>query len=381
MSVHTADEYGAGNLGPEEVRSLRDEWHKYMQGESCGNLARWTYSDPARWENLIKETNRGKGHYFSPVEQNLLESSAEMIAKIIRHNEIPGRSVNTLLEWGPGTGEKIVPVVRSLENLHTVVFFDRQLAFMQEARNKVYRTGRPVGVQMHEQDFGQSGISAFDSGCLGLELGGTLFNIEGRPDEAFPYKKLQSRLRKLSEHFYRSGWILVTQHLGKDQDDILESYRGEHVANFVRGPLALAKKVFDIKGMNPDDFSYNPTYCLRNYLLAHFMKATRPMRLTMNDGTAYTLTADFMNAPINSYKPGEMLFVQCAASAGLEVVKTFNDRDHVLAIHLLRKETRRSDVHPAVMDYILRHAPERLPALLGQQVVNDRLAEPTPLRT
>lgn len=311
------------------------------------------YFDPEIWTNLVQKTREGVGHYFAQTEQTLLEDASPAIADIIREieeKEHRESGVAMLVEWGPGTGEKVLPVLKAMKSVKKVVFFDKQKAFTAAAQRNVEKTLANVSVNTQEQDFSQKTvIYAFNASAMAVELGATIFNIEGHPSSNFPAAVLTERLKNLCINSDRSSWLLISQHLGNGPEDLLRCYEGKHIEDFVRSPLHLVKRVFNIREMDPDtDFVYRPVFISGSHLFAHYMQSTVRKTYGMNDGTKHYITESTKNSPINSYKPPEDIFLDCAARAGLEKVTTFYDQDYVMAIHLLRRQPvieRAADVY------------------------------------
>lgn len=329
-------------LSAKDRKAFRHDLDDFFRGRRSGHLDKWAYRVPQRWESLVRAAMANESpYYLATVELPVLEKNAPDIVQRIKGFLEQGHGITTVFERGPGTGEKVVPLIRSLNgSLKSVTFFDIQTAFLEAAADKIEAVRREqnaddVDVTLIAEDFEeQMSRAVFRSNTLGVELGGTILNISGKPQDPFPKKTLTNRFAKLAGQFHKNGFFVVTQHVGNGAEDIVSCYSGDHNRNFALGPLDLAAEVFDTEDYDPRVlFTHDSTYTSHNHLLANLAKVTKEAKFKI-DGTWYEVGPSFENSTVNSYKPNEETFLSCAKA--FLPVATYHDERRRIAIHLLR---------------------------------------------
>jgi hypothetical protein len=340
-------------LSPEQIRQLTNDLDDFFSGRRGGHLDKWSYVDSTKWEALVvAATRRYSPYYLSVVEQPVLFKNAGRLAEVVENRKdiidenTPKQGVTTLFVRGPGTGEKIVPIVGAINGqLNHVLLFDLSRDFTSIAAHRLSAIRPDLSISELNFDFEapQNG-SRIHGSSLGLELGATLFNIPNKPDAAFPKEALRERFSRMAGQYGRGqkSWALVTQHINQDASGVVKCYSDKFNREFALNALELANQIPGTENFDPSAlFEHTPTLIELgngNRVVAHMArpKFTEPVTFRIG-GKEYTIAPDFRNSTINSYLPTEEMFKECAESkdAGFKVIDTYYDEDKKIAIHLM----------------------------------------------
>ena len=331
-------------LSKEEIEQLKIDLDDFLTGKRSGHLDRWSYVDAKKWEKLVTASVNGHSDYFlARDEQPVLQKNAAKIADFIEKRG----GASALFVRGTGTGTKLIPLLRELNgSLKTVFLVDLSKEFTDIAGDRV-REARPDISDITELNIDfeapQNGVK-IGASCLSLELGGTLFNIQGNPYKKFPEDVLEQRLGKMVAQLgsLKKSWILVTQPISRNVQDVVRSYNDQWNHEFALNALNLAAQIPGTEGFDPAQlFEHVPTPIALdngNGVIGHMAKAkfTAPVSFKIG-GKRYTLRPDFMNSAINSYIAAEDVFKRAAANANAPVVMSFYDEKRRIALHLMER--------------------------------------------
>jgi len=330
-------------LNKEQIEQLKDDLDAFFTGRKSGHLDRWSYVNSKKWEDLVEAAMRGRSpYYLAHIEQPVLFKSAGKISEIVEN----GDGITTMMVRGPGTGAKIVPIVGAVNgNLKTVILVDLSSEFTKIASDRIHQTRPDLDIFELNFDFEAPQNNArINASCLGLELGGTLFNMDTDQRDRFPREKLQHRLDKMAVQFARrhTNWMMVTQPINADSKDVVASYKDKFNDEFALNALQLARQIPGTEDFDPDAlFEHTPTardLGDGNRVIEHIAKPKFDKAVSFKiGGKKYTLKPDFENSAINSYLASEKTFKECAeaSSAGFRVVESYYDDKKRIAVHLM----------------------------------------------
>jgi hypothetical protein len=258
-------------LNPEQIRQLTIDLDDFLTGKRGGHLDKWSYVDSSKWEALVvAATRRYSPYYLSIVEQPVLFKNAGRLAEVVENRKdivdeyTPKQGVTTLFVRGPGTGEKIVPIVGAINGqLNHVLLFDLSQDFTSIAAHRLSAIRPDLTISEFNFDFEapQNG-SRIHGSSLGLELGATMFNIPNKPDNPFPKENLRNRFARMAAQYGRGqkSWALVTQHINPDAAGVVKCYSDKFNREFALNALALANQIPGTENFDPEKlFEHTPT--------------------------------------------------------------------------------------------------------------------------
>ena len=214
------------------------------------------------------------------------------------------------------------------------------------------------------------GGHTIDGNALGLELGGTMFNMPGKniarnagpldkyihdacinttPEDGqkivgdFPHARLERRLAAFAGQFTNSNsHAVITLHNNPNDADLIQCYRGEDNARFVRNIFHLINACEDIETENfdPAMFLHKPALFhvddQDNRVVAHMTPVNIDSAVKIKvAGDRYKLKPGFMNSPINTWLPASHTF-NAAACPHFEFIKSYHDDKSRIEIALMR---------------------------------------------
>lgn len=336
------------------------QYSDYFNGLAQGNLANLCYLRPERWVDLVVAAKEGRvPYYMATIGIETMEKNAKSIAKEISRFHEGKKKITLLYERGPGTGEKVVPMVEALNgNLKSVILYDLQTDFLRATRENIGRLRKErdldeVNITTITEDWSSATDNAHCANTLGLELGGSVFNIAGNDWDSIAASVTVDTLRSMADQVDSNyeNWLIIEQDIGigsvdpKEEKKFFEySYSSEENARFCAEPLELFSLLFETEGYDPNAFEYRPVFDPKTRLLSHNMVVTRPMKFRA-EGQEFVLPRGFMNATINSFKPTQEQFLVAAREAEHECIATFHDPNNLTALHLFHRNYESQENH------------------------------------
>lgn len=284
-----------------------------------GHLDKYAYLTPINWEKLVDAVKTGESSYYlahPDIEVPVLERIAEKEA-LIKEN---GSEITQIFEVGPGTGQKIIPFIEKIKTLKGAVLIDYEMEFNESAHNAIRTVRTDIPVTLIQQDFESLKFRTKISGNpLGLILGGTICNMDGRPEDCteFPTQKLTDKFNSISNLYHDDGFLITTIDSGTESE-ILKAYSGEFNRNFVLGALDLIPQTLDTDLTTEkieEYFQHQPQYHKQCAMIAHSALCPKGASF-MIEGYQFNLPAGWSNSIINSFKPSEDQVIEAADKAG-----------------------------------------------------------------